>query len=87
VSRPSHLGDALASLDIQLTGEEAAGLEAPYTPRYDFHGVSDHAELARISARLGIRPPAPDLRSRRGALGLLRPRSPSRPRAAAWTRA
>jgi len=33
VSRLSHLDDALASLDIQLTGEEVARLEAPYTPR------------------------------------------------------
>jgi len=32
-----------------------ARLEAPYTPRYDFQGVSDDAELARIAARLGIR--------------------------------
>jgi hypothetical protein len=56
VSRPSHLDDALASLDIRLTGEEAARLEAPYTPRYDSQGVCDNAELARISARLGIRP-------------------------------
>ena len=56
VSKPSHLDDALASLDIQLTGDELARLEAPYTPRHDFQGVSDDAELARISARLGIRP-------------------------------
>jgi 1-deoxyxylulose-5-phosphate synthase len=33
-----------------------ARLEAPYTPRHDFQGVSDEAELARISARLGIKP-------------------------------
>jgi aryl-alcohol dehydrogenase-like predicted oxidoreductase len=56
VSKPSHLDDALASLDIQLTGDELARLEAPYTPRHDFQGVSDDAELARVSARLGIRP-------------------------------
>jgi len=31
-------------------------LEAPYTPRYDFQGVCDDSELARISARLGIKP-------------------------------
>src|SRR5438128_2493086 len=40
-NKPSHLDDAVASL------------EEPYTPRYDFQGVSDDAELARISARLG----------------------------------
>ena len=56
VSKPSHLDDALASLDIQLTADELARLEAPYTPRLDFQGVSDEAELARISARIGIRP-------------------------------
>jgi hypothetical protein len=31
-------------------------LEAPYTPRHDFQVVSDDAALARISARLGIKP-------------------------------
>ena len=56
VSKPSHLDDALASLDIQLTADELARLEAPYTPRLDFQGVSDEAELARISARIGIWP-------------------------------
>ena len=55
-SKPSHIVDAVASLEIQLTDDEVARLEAPYTPRYDFQGVSDDAELARISARLGIKP-------------------------------
>ncbi len=55
-TRPEHLTDAVASLDIELTDDEAAALEAPYTPRTDFQQVSDDAELARISARLGIRP-------------------------------
>jgi aryl-alcohol dehydrogenase-like predicted oxidoreductase len=55
-SRPSHLEDAVASLDIDLADDEVAALEAPYTPRYDFQGVSDDAELARISARIGIKP-------------------------------
>lgn len=58
VSKPSHLHDAVASLDLELTAGEVAELEAPYTPRHDFQGVSDDAELARISARLGIRPAA-----------------------------
>jgi aryl-alcohol dehydrogenase-like predicted oxidoreductase len=56
VSKPSHLDDAIASLDVQLTDSEVATLEAPYTPRYDFQGISDDDELARISARIGIRP-------------------------------
>jgi diketogulonate reductase-like aldo/keto reductase len=55
-SKPSHLDDAVASLEIELTDDEVAELEAPYTPRYDFQGVSDDAELARISARIGIQP-------------------------------
>jgi hypothetical protein len=46
----------VASLEIELTVDEVVHLEAPYTPRYDFQGVSDDAELARISARLGIKP-------------------------------
>jgi 1-deoxyxylulose-5-phosphate synthase len=55
-TRASHLDDAVASLDVELTAEEIGRLEAPYTPRYDFQGVSDDAELARISARVGIAP-------------------------------
>jgi 1-deoxyxylulose-5-phosphate synthase len=55
-TKPSHLDDAVASLEIDLTDDEVAELEAPYTPRADFQGVSDDAELARISAKLGIKP-------------------------------
>ena len=55
-SKTSHIDDALASLGINLTDEEAAKLEKPYTPRYDIQGVSDPAELARISAQIGIKP-------------------------------
>jgi diketogulonate reductase-like aldo/keto reductase len=55
-TRSSHLDDAVASLEIELTGDEVAELEAPYAARHDFQGISDDAELARISARLGIKP-------------------------------
>jgi len=56
-SRPDQIDDAMASLEIELTDEEVARMEAPpYTPRHDFPGISDDAELARISARVGIRP-------------------------------
>ena len=55
-SKVSHIDDAIASLEIQLTDEEVDSLERPYTPRYDFQGVSDDAVLARISARIGIKP-------------------------------
>ena len=53
---PSHIDDAVASLSIVLTDYEIAQLEAPYTPRHDFQGISDDAEMARISARVGIAP-------------------------------
>ena len=46
----------LGGPEIKLTDAEVARLEAPYTPRYDFQGISDDAELARISARIGIKP-------------------------------
>jgi aryl-alcohol dehydrogenase-like predicted oxidoreductase len=55
-TKTSHIDDAVASLELGLTDEEAAQLEGPYTPRYDFQGVLDDAELARISARLHIKP-------------------------------
>jgi aryl-alcohol dehydrogenase-like predicted oxidoreductase len=47
-----QLDDAVASLDVVLTDEEVRELEAPYTPRYDFQGVSDEAGLDAIRARV-----------------------------------
>jgi aryl-alcohol dehydrogenase-like predicted oxidoreductase len=55
-SKPWHIDDALASLEIELTDDEVAALETPYTPRADLQGVSDAAALGLISARLGIEP-------------------------------
>jgi aryl-alcohol dehydrogenase-like predicted oxidoreductase len=55
-TKPAHLADAVASLDLELTADEIERLEAPYTPRYDFQGVSDPAVLASISKRVGIAP-------------------------------
>jgi 1-deoxyxylulose-5-phosphate synthase len=55
-SKPSHLADAIASLDIDLTDEEVRALEGPYTPRFDFQGISDNAAIRRMSAQLGIEP-------------------------------
>jgi aryl-alcohol dehydrogenase-like predicted oxidoreductase len=49
-SRISQLDDAVAALDISLTEEEIHTLEAPYTPRHDFQGISDEAEFRRIMA-------------------------------------
>jgi 1-deoxyxylulose-5-phosphate synthase len=45
---PAQIDEAVASLDLTLTAAEIAALERPYTPRYDFQGVSDEAELQRI---------------------------------------
>jgi aryl-alcohol dehydrogenase-like predicted oxidoreductase len=42
------IDDAVNSLDIELTSEELATLERPYTPRCDWQGISDEAELQRI---------------------------------------
>lgn len=47
-----QIDDAVASLDVELSNEEVRGLEAPYTPRYDFQGISDEAELEAIRARI-----------------------------------
>ena len=55
-TKASHIDDAVASLQIDLTDDEVARLQAPYTPRDDFQGISDDAGLGRISARIGIGP-------------------------------
>ena len=55
-SKPSHIDDAVASLDLELTDDEVAALEAPYTPRADFQAISDNTVLRRVSATLGIKP-------------------------------
>ena len=44
----SQIDDAVASLGIELTAGELAALERPYTPRYDFQGISDEAELQKL---------------------------------------
>ncbi len=51
-SRSTHIDDAVASLEIELTEDEIERLERPYTPRDDFQGVSDEAELQRLMARV-----------------------------------
>lgn len=47
-----QIDDAVASLDITLTEEELKTLETPYTPRYDFQGISDEALLNSIMAKI-----------------------------------
>ena len=48
----AQIDDAVASLDVVLTDDEVRALEAPYTPRYDWQGISDEAELDAIRARV-----------------------------------
>ena len=47
-----QIDDAVASVDLDLTPEEIAQLERHYTPRYDFQGVSDEAEMQKIRDRI-----------------------------------
>ncbi|MDA0180944.1 aldo/keto reductase [Solirubrobacter phytolaccae] len=51
-SSAAQIDDAVASLDLVLTPDEIEALEAPYTPRHDFQGISDDRELAAIAARI-----------------------------------
>ncbi|MGI5242103.1 aldo/keto reductase [Dactylosporangium sp. CA-139066] len=48
----AQIDDAVAALDLDLTSGEIAELERRYTPRHDFQGVSDEAELQRIRDRI-----------------------------------
>jgi len=50
----------VVSLELELTDDEVAELEAPNTPCADFQRISDDAQLACISAKLGIKPARPD---------------------------
>ncbi|MFC8063804.1 aldo/keto reductase [Streptomyces sp. NPDC057293] len=47
-----QIDEAFDSLDIDLTDDDVRALEAPYTPRYDWQGVSDEAELEAIRRRV-----------------------------------
>jgi aryl-alcohol dehydrogenase-like predicted oxidoreductase len=47
-----QIDDAVASLGLQLTDDELGALERPYTPRYDFQGISDEAEMQKIRDRI-----------------------------------
>ena len=51
--KTGHIDDAVAALSIILTDDEAARLEAPYTPRRDIQGISDPVVLARMAAAAG----------------------------------
>jgi aryl-alcohol dehydrogenase-like predicted oxidoreductase len=47
-----QIDEAVASLSIDLTDADVRALEARYTPRYDFQGVSDERELQAIRDRV-----------------------------------
>lgn len=47
-----QIDDAVASLDVQLSDEDRRRLQQPYTPRYDWQGVSDEAAAEAIRARV-----------------------------------
>ena len=47
--KTKHIDDAITALSITLTDDEAARLEAPYTPRQDNQGVSDPTMLAQTT--------------------------------------
>jgi 1-deoxyxylulose-5-phosphate synthase len=51
--KTGHIDDAIASLSIALTDDEAARLEAPYTPRRDIQGISDPKVLNRMAVESG----------------------------------
>ena len=51
-STVAQIDDAVNSLDVTLTDAEVRALESPYTPRYDFQGISDDADLQAIMARI-----------------------------------
>jgi aryl-alcohol dehydrogenase-like predicted oxidoreductase len=51
-SSTAQIDDAVASLDVDLTDDEIRALEAPYTPRYDFQGISSDAEMQAMMARI-----------------------------------
>jgi aryl-alcohol dehydrogenase-like predicted oxidoreductase len=57
-STTAQIDDAVASLEITLTPDEIDRLEAPYTPRYDFQGISDDTVLREVIARVPQLSPA-----------------------------
>jgi 1-deoxyxylulose-5-phosphate synthase len=51
-SNTGHIDEAVASLEIDLTGDEILQLQGHYTPRYDFQGISADRDLQAIMARI-----------------------------------
>jgi len=48
----SQIDEAVASLDLALTIAEIDRLERAYTPRYDFQGISDEAQLQKLRSQI-----------------------------------
>jgi hypothetical protein len=48
----AQLDDAVASLRVELTGDDIWALEQHYAPRYDFQGLSSDADAQRIMAQI-----------------------------------
>jgi 1-deoxyxylulose-5-phosphate synthase len=53
-----QIDDAVSSFDIDLTDTDIRALEAHYTPRHDFQGISDERELQAIRDRMPQMNPA-----------------------------
>ncbi|MFT3700039.1 MAG: aldo/keto reductase [Kofleriaceae bacterium] len=53
--KPHHIDEAIASLAITLTDEEADRLEAPYTPRMDLQTISDPKVLRKMAESTGVK--------------------------------
>jgi 1-deoxyxylulose-5-phosphate synthase len=48
----AQIDDAVQSLEIELSRDEVDALQRPYTPRYDFQGVSDEAGMQSLRDRI-----------------------------------
>lgn len=48
----AQIDEAVASLRVELSSDDLRTLQAPYTPRFDWQGVSDEAEMDAIRARV-----------------------------------
>ena len=53
-TKPSHLDDAIAALDVALSAEEVARLESPYLP----HHVVGLAGPLPVGGKLTLKDPA-----------------------------
>lgn len=47
-----QIDEAVASLQIRLGDDELNSLQAPYTPRLDWQGISDEAEMEALRKRV-----------------------------------